>query len=109
MIDFSRTLRIAASVMLLGLVITLLGTSAKAADAVRVAHRALRSKILQDAGDRYDVRFLSSHSDRISPRERRVTGVGRFRRHGKTPQRFTYHSTVNIRNDRDFDTGYDIQ
>lgn len=108
MIVLNRTLRAAASVTVLAVVVSLLGTAANAADAVRLAHHAVRNKILKEASDRYAVRFLSSHSDLISRFERRVTGTGRVARKGKRPQRFTYHTNVNTRNNSDKDTGYDI-
>ena len=107
--NHTRKIRLAAMALLLGFVISLVGSAAKAADAVRIAHDAIRSKILREAGDRYDVRFLTTHSDRISPHERKITGTGRFRRQGKTAQKFTYHSTVDIHNDSDVDTGYNLQ
>lgn len=87
----------------------LLGSPAQAADAAWLAHRAIRNKILHEASDRYDVRFLTTHTDRLAGNLREVTGKGRFRRRGKTAQNFTYHTTVNIRNNSDKNTGYDIR
>ena len=105
----ARKITMAAALLLFCLAITVVSSSAKAVDAVWIAHGALRSKILHEASDRYGVEFLKTHVDKLSAFGRRVTGTGRFRRRGKRPQFFTYHSTVNLRSRRDHDTGYDIQ
>lgn len=78
-------------------------------DPVWIAHRAIKMKILKEAGDRYGVEFYTTHVDRLQGRWRQVTGKGRFRRRGKSPQNFTYHTDVNVEDRSDKHTGYDIR
>jgi hypothetical protein len=104
-----RSLRILAITLLLALYVCVAGLPVHAQDAVRIAHRAVRNKILREASDRYDVRFRSTHTDRLYRSEREVTGTGSFRRHGKSSQRFTYRTIVNTRTDTVHDIDYDIR
>jgi hypothetical protein len=104
-----QKLRNVAAILLVAGFACMLGLPARAADAVWLAHHAIRNKILHEAGDRYAVRFLTTHVDRQSRAIRTVTGTGTFRRRGKTSQRFTYHTTVNIRNNSERNTGYTIR
>ncbi len=98
-----------AALSLVALFIGLLATPASAASAEWIAHRAIKMKLLKEASDRYDIEFLTTHVDKVEGPIRHVTGAGRFRRHGKSPQRFTYHTDVNIRDNSDKITGYDIK
>lgn len=71
-------------------------------------HRVLRDRILHDAHDRYDVQFLSTRVEPLGYTDRGVSGKGVFLRHGKNPQRFTYHVLVK-RDGRVSDVGYNIR
>ena len=104
-----RTIRIAATLLLIVFAAGFFGTSAKAADAVMIAQRTLRAKIRREAGDRYGIQFFSAHVDPLPGGMRSVTGEGRFQRRGKNPQRFTYHITVDPRFNSARDAGYDIR
>jgi hypothetical protein len=97
-----------AALSLVALFIGLAVSPASAASAEWIAHRAIKMKLLKEASDRSDVEFLTTHVDRVRGPIRHVTGTGRFRRHGKSPQKFTYHTDVNIEDNSDKITGYDI-
>lgn len=100
----------AFALLLVAITLTIaLSLPANAANARALAQQALRSKILREAGDRYDVRFLSVSVARGRGPVREVTGTGRFRRRGKSPQRFSFYTLVNVRNRRDHDTRYTIE
>jgi len=105
----AKNLRLLTTVLVVVFFASLINVSARAANAADIAHRLLRNKILREAGDRYDVRFLSTHTDRLPGGGRNVTGRGRFRRHGSRPQTFTYHANVDKRNHDVTDVGYDIK
>lgn len=97
-----------AALSLIALFIGLAATPVSAASAEWIAHRIIKMKLLKEASDRYDIQFLTTHVDRVRGPIRHVTGSGRFRRHGKSPQKFTYHTDVNINDNSDKITGYDI-
>ena len=78
-------------------------------EAADIAHQALRDKILHDAHDRFEVRFLSTDVTPIGPGGREVTGRGIFQRRGKSPQEFRYHITVKPREGVAFHAGYEIR
>ena len=101
-------LRLTVLLLLSMFAVSMLGSSAQAAEADWLAHRAIRGKLKREAGDRYGIKFLTTHIDRLPGGRRTVTGKGVFNRRGKSPQYFTYHSTVNIVNNSDKETGYDI-
>jgi len=105
----AKNLRLLTTVLAVVFFASLLHVSARAANAADIAHRLLRNKILREAGDRYDVRFLSTHTDRLPGGGRNITGRGRFRRHGKSSQTFTYHAAVDRRNHDVNDVGYDLR
>ena len=105
----AATFRMAAALLLIMFAVGFASSPAKAADAVTVAQRALRAKIRREASDRYGIQFFTSHVDRLPGGMRSVTGEGRFMRRGKSPQRFTFHTTVDPRTNSDRDTGYDIR
>lgn len=109
MLHFAGRAYKTAVVLLLILPAIVLSSSAYAADAVSLAHRAIRNKILKEAGDRYDVTFATTHVERLEGGLREVTGRGRFKRFKKPSQIFTYHTTVNIYDRSDKHTGYDIR
>ena len=104
-----RALRGATVFGILCLIMGLQVSAAHAVDAVRVARSLIRAKVLREAGDRYDVKFLTTTVVRYSPHEKRVTGTGMFRRHGKRPQDFTFHSIVNTLTAYNHDTGYKLR
>ena len=85
------------------------GAAHAADDPGWIAHRAIKMKILKEANDRYDVQFYTTHVDRLEGPIRQVTGKGRFRRRGKSPQNFTYHTKVNIKDRSDKITGYEVR
>ena len=97
-----------AATMLSIFAVGLLGSTAQAADADRLAHRAISAKLRREAGDRFNIRFLTTHIDRLQNGKRLVTGKGVFSRKGKVGQNFTYHTTVNINDNSDRETGYTI-
>lgn len=74
-----------------------------------LAHQAMADKILHEAHDRFDVRFLTTDITPLGPRGREVTGRGIFRRRGKEPQRFFYHILVKLREGIAYRAGYDIR
>ena len=78
-------------------------------EAAEIAHQAMRDKILHDAHDRFEIRFLSTDVTPLSPGGREVTGRGIFQRRGKSPQEFTYHITVKPREGIAFHAGYNIR
>jgi hypothetical protein len=78
-------------------------------EAADIAHQALRDKILHEAHDRFEVRFLSTEVTPIGPGGREVTGRGIFQRRGKSPQEFRYHITVKPREGVAFHAGYEIR
>ena len=106
---YARKLRYVTTLALAVFAASLLLSAAQAQDAVQIAHQALRQRILHDAGDRYEVRFLTTRTNREGRGMRSVTGQGRFRRRGKSAQRFTYHCTVEARRGRVRDIGYDLR
>jgi hypothetical protein len=77
-------------------------------EAGEIAHQAMRDKILHDAHDRFEVRFLATDVT-PGPGGREVTGRGIFQRRGKAPQEFTYHITVKPREGIAFHAGYNIR
>ncbi len=76
---------------------------------VEIAHQAMRDKILHEAHDRFEVRFLTTEITPLGAGEREVIGRGVFRRHGKNSQEFTYHIIVKPREGIAFHAGYDIR
>ena len=74
-----------------------------------MARKVIKSKILHEAHDRYNVRFFSTHIDRLRGADREVTGEGRFDRKSKDPQRFSYHTIINLHDNSDRETSYTIR
>jgi len=105
----ARKLRVTALTVLGIFAVGFVGSTAQAADADWLAHRAIRAKLKREAGDRFNIRFLTTHIDRLQNGKRLVTGKGVFSRKGKIGQNFTYHTTVNINDNSDKGTGYDIR
>ena len=101
--------RVFAALFLAALMLSVFGASVRADNAASLAHRAIRGKILREAGDRYAVAFLTTHVDRLQGPWRQVTGKGVFRRHKNTGQNFSYSTNVNVRNNADKNTGYTIR
>ena len=109
MYSYTMRLRVFAALFLAALSLTAFGLPARADNAASLAHRAIRGKILREAGDRYGVAFLTTHVDRLQGAWRQVTGKGVFRRHKSTGQNFSYSTNVNVRNNADKNTGYTIR
>ena len=105
----TKNLRVITITVLVLLATSLLSVTAKAQQAADVAHRVLRQRILSDASDRRDVRFLTTSSSRMGNGWRSIMGRGRFARRGKSPQTFTYHIGVNPRSRATRNAGYDIR
>lgn len=98
-----------AALLLAVALLSLIGSPLPAADTGWLARKALKAKILREAGDRYNVRFLSMHIDRLKGGDREVTGRGRFNRKSKNSQEFSYHTIVNLYDNSDRETSYTIR
>ena len=105
----ARKLRVTVLSMLSIFAVGMIVSTAQASDADWLAHRAVSAKLRREAGDRFNIRFLTTHIDRLQNGKRHVTGKGVFSRKGKTGQNFTYHTTVNINDNSDRLTGYEIR
>ena len=89
------TVRKIGTMFLLTSTLSLAGVAALAQKPAIIAHIAVQQKIVQDAGDRRGVRFISTHVSNVDSIRRSITGEGMFRRKGKSPQHFSYVVDVN--------------
>lgn len=85
------------------------GSPAQAQDPKEMSHKLVREKILHDAIDRYDVKFMTTNTQHLGPRWLRISGRGSFRRRGKPSQQFMYHVKISPRSGATTDLGYNIR